>query len=307
MGKIRLFAFAGALFAAPQLAAAADLLPAPPPLEAPLRGSIAPEVSGWYLRGDVGVGGTRSGEWTFPATPVPAASTLSERITNTSLSGSSFVDLGVGYQVNSWLRFDLTGEFRGAVSGRGLYQGYVNSTTTPCVVGGTAGNCALYQNNYTGTVQSSVLMINGYVDLGTWYGITPFVGGGVGLAYNQTHGFTDNGLNVVGTGINTSNLPNGVASVVAYSPISDRSNTSFAWALMAGLGYEVTPNLRLELAYRYLDLGSAQTGLINCLCAQIFPGFKVTKLASQDLRVGMRWMLGEAVPPPPPPVLVRKY
>ena len=36
-------------------------------------------------------------------------------------------------------------------------------------------------------------MVNGYVDLGTWSGITPYVGAGVGFAYNKLSGFTDSG------------------------------------------------------------------------------------------------------------------
>ena len=40
---------------------------------------------------------------------------------------------------------------------------------------------------------------------------------------------------------------------------------SFAWALMAGVDFDLTPNLRLELGYRYLNYGSIATGGSNCL------------------------------------------
>ena len=37
-------------------------------------------------------------------------------------------------------------------------------------------------------------MFNGYADLGTWSGVTPYVGAGVGFAYNKLSGFTDTRL-----------------------------------------------------------------------------------------------------------------
>ena len=41
---------------------------------------------------------------------------------------------------------------------------------------------------------------------------------------------------------------------VVISPM-ERSTTNFAWALMAGLDFNVTQNLKLELGYRYLNMG----------------------------------------------------
>ena len=79
-------------------------------------------------------------------------------------------------------------------------------------------------------------MANGYFDLGTWYCITPFVGGGVGIAAHKFAGLTDSG--------------GGVAT--------DATPTNFAWAVMAGLALNVTPNLKIELGYRYLDMGNYQ-------------------------------------------------
>ena len=35
---------------------------------------------------------------------------------------------------------------------------------------------------------------------------------------------------------------------------------NLAWQLTAGLAYQVTPNLTIEAAYRYINLGNAQSG-----------------------------------------------
>ena len=39
-----------------------------------------------------------------------------------------------------------------------------------------------------------MFLANAYFDLGTWYGVTPFVGGGVGVAVHRARNAFDNGL-----------------------------------------------------------------------------------------------------------------
>ena len=157
---------------------------------------------------------------------------------------------------------------------------------------------------YRGDISSWVGLVNGYVDLGTWYGITPYVGAGVGLASNTLSGMTDQGdvtFALTGTG------PSG-----GY--FGDGSKTNFAWALMTGLDFNVTQNLKLELGYRYLDLGKFTSGGSNCLgtCGGGVANYVSSKndLASNDFRLGLRWMIGEEptyAPAPEPAPLVRKY
>ena len=95
------------------------------------------------------------------------------------------------------------------------------------------------------------------------------------------------------------------------------SKWNFAWALMAGLDFNVTQNLKLELGYRYLDLGKFGSGQMNCLNGTgVGSGFACSEspivskrdVAYNDFRIGLRWMIGEEQPYAPPPApLVRKY
>ena len=76
---------------------------------------------------------------------------------------------------------------------------------------------------------------------------------------------------------------------------------------MAGFDYAVTPNLRLELGYRYLNYGTISTGGSNCLAGASGVAFSTQScvggvqthlssrntLASNDIRIGLIWMLGE--------------
>ena len=87
----------------------------------------------------------------------------------------------------------------------------------------------------------------------------------------------------------------------------------FAWAVHAGLGYNVSNNLKLEFAYRYLNMGSPDTAVVACNsfgCAGNGPRafYTLTDLTSHDFKIGMRWLLNEPVPPPPvyAPPLIRK-
>ena len=322
MGKFTALSIAGAMTAsivsaaAISAASAADL-PPPPALEpAPYAAPVAQaEFGGWYLRGDIGIGMNRNLK--LNVAPDPLKGTLSGlpvtdyQFFNEDLGSSGIIGIGVGYQYNSWLRFDVTGEYRGGgklsavdqVSANGSFN---NTNAFVGQLGATPAQAAL-RNFYSGHVSSWVAMFNGYVDLGSWYGLTPYVGAGVGFARNTVSGLTDTGFNYntvnyiattdpFGNAVAASSQSNGFPTGGYWSP---GSKTNFAWALMAGVGYNVTQNLKLEFGYRYLNLGTVKSGQSNCFAAT--PGFaacdfKVSskRLDAHDLRIGMRWMLQDA-------------
>jgi opacity protein-like surface antigen len=306
MAKYRaLIVAGGALFALARTAGAADLLPPPPALEPPP--PTAYEFNGWYLRGDVGIGMNATTPQ-LAVSPDPLAAgiaggTLDAAATNTfynpTISASGIFDLGFGYQFNNWFRADFTEEYRGGASFQTL-----EVLNEPNIVGVNTST-QQYADFYRANLSSWVSMFNGYVDLGTWSGITPYVGAGVGFAYNKLSGFTDTGYA----------YSNGVQSPTGgYA--DDGGKWNFAWGLMAGLSFDVTQNLKLDLGYRYLDYGKFTSGSSHCLTLGPPPGFSCgsgsymvyskNDLASNDFRIGLRWMIGDATPPAQMP-LVRKY
>jgi opacity protein-like surface antigen len=198
-------------------------------------------------------------------------------------------DVGVGYQFNNWFRADIVGQWRGRANFHGSQSVPVNPPAFP-------GVTFAQVNNYSGSKSEAVVMANGYVDLGTWWCVTPYIGAGIGAAYNKISGFRDDGV----TYINGSPFPG-----VAYA--SDAGKWNFAWALHAGLGYRVTENVTLELGYSYMNLGDATTGVnskFDGSAAAQYP-WTMKNITSNDLKLGMRWDL-DAPPPPPPPPLVTK-
>lgn len=272
-GNLQAIILAGALAAGTiGTAAAADLpaLPPPPPLETP-----APvEFTGWYLRGDVGAGLN----WMQDFRSSDASLVPGFAYDGTSLGTQAIIGAGVGYQFNNWFRADITGEYR-----TGSHFHAIESYNNIYGVG---------FDQYSGIVRNAVVLANGYFDLGTWWGFTPFVGGGVGVAFSQFHGLTDTGL--------------GPDNIGAFGSAPDKSSTQFAWALMAGVDYSITPNWKVELSYRYLDMGRVSSNPIICSCGQ--PGGEVQsfRMASNDIRVGVRYLFGE-VPLAPPLPVVSKY
>jgi opacity protein-like surface antigen len=306
MAKLKgLILAGGALLALSRAAAAADLLPPAPALEPPPPAAV--EFTGWYLRGDVGVG-VNANTPNLVNIPDPIATGLAshyftgtptQSFDNPTISAAANFDLGIGYQVNNWLRFDVTGEYRGGSEFQSLYV--LNDAANI-----NTGHPTQLADFYRGNISSWVGLVNGYVDIGTWYGVTPYVGAGVGFARNTLSGMTDQGI------VSYTTTLGGVASGPSGGYFSDGSKFNFAWALMTGLDFNVTQNLKLELGYRFLDLGKFTSGGSDCLgtCGGGVANYVTSKndLAYNDFRIGLRWMIGEepAYAPPPAP-LVRKY
>jgi opacity protein-like surface antigen len=222
-------------------------------------------MSGWYLRGDLGVGINQlsSGTYSFNGV-IPDFGVPQREITQQAIVG-----LGAGYQFNAWFRADVTGEYRFGNKYHAV-ETYSSSPNCPTGVGYLCGD------GYHGTIRSGVVLANGYVDLGTWYGITPYVGAGVGAAFNTMAGLVDTSI---------TNPPGGGVA-------ADKTTTQLAWAVMAGMSYSITPNLKLDFGYRYLDMGRVKSNPIICNtgafgCPQEVQSFK---LASHDIRLGIRYV-----------------
>jgi opacity protein-like surface antigen len=279
MAKLGPLALAAVAAASSGGAMAADLPPAP---SLPPQSSSETEFGGWYLRGDVGIGvNSTVPELRIAPDPIAASvvggviSGAATQTFNTTVSPVGMIDAGAGYQFNGWFRADATLEYR---AGADLHSRH--AATDPASP--TFGGPAEYADFYRGGVASIVGLVNGYANPGTWYRLSPFLGAGVGFADNRTSGVTDQ----------TSFGPAGYAN---------GSRTSFACALMAGVDYDVTPSLKLELGYRYLNYGSITTGGSNCAGSFSTPhcsgGVANTissrnRLASSDFRLGLVYFIG---------------
>jgi opacity protein-like surface antigen len=287
MSGVRILALAAAAAMLSTAAVAADF---PPPLPPALPVAPAPVVeTGWYLRGDVGVGVQTFEQFDHFQTNSNFVWPASWQIVQQHMDGTTFFDFGVGYDWNNWLRFDVIGEHRSSAKFKvlGKYNEF-------CPGGASCFDL------YDGSHSAEVFLANAYLDLGTWWCLTPFIGGGVGGAWNTVSTVTDTGF-----------IANGTTGF-GYS-LTDLSSWNFAWAAHAGVTYNVSSNLKLEFAYRFLNLGSVKTPVVNCSSngCQITPNsgpsayYTLTNFESQDFKIGLRWMLLPEQPVYTPP-LVRK-
>jgi opacity protein-like surface antigen len=218
-------------------------------------------TGGWYLRGYIGQSNQFVNSISHPSF---ATAAQFEFLDKGGFDSAPFYGAGVGYQWTSWLRTDITGEYRGKASFHALDRYF---------------NAGYFTNDYTASKSEWVALVNAYIDLGTWWSITPFVGAGVGVAYNTIEHFRD--TNVIAGG-------GGWADT--------GRQTSLAWALHAGASYRASQNFAIELSYRYLNVGNAHSGTLVNLDPTLSSGNPLAPMTfhniqSHDLMLGVRWLL----------------
>lgn len=232
----------GASLLMPACAFAADLA------EQPYVEPLPVATGGWYLRGDIGYKFYNSPNIAF-VTP-----TYTDPWNNTSLDNTWMLGAGVGYKFNDYFRADATVDYEFNAGAYG--EGYC---------GGCGG---LGYSIETADISAWTMLLNGYIDLGTYAGITPYVGAGIGTSYLETSNISY---------IN----PNGVTGTW-----NGAGQWNFAWALMAGASYAITPNTALDLSYRYLNLGDAVSGYIP---AGGGGTIQYNNVDANEIRLGLRY------------------
>jgi opacity protein-like surface antigen len=127
-----------------------------------------------------------------------------------------------------------------------------------------SGNAA-HMNSWVG-------MVNGYIDLkglmpAAFGPFQPYVDAGIGAASNTMDALST----TLGGG----------------TTISGNTRTSLAYGVGAGVGYPVAPNMTLDVAYRYLGLGEAETGSSDT-AGPVAP--LKTDLRENTVTMGLRYM-----------------
>jgi opacity protein-like surface antigen len=218
---------------------------------------VAPPPPGrtWYLKGTLGMHNHVPGDVSTDAY-ANGFFTLHHK----DMKSAPFAGIGLGVECNRWLRLDVTGEYRGKFVFL-AQDSYTNA-------GGGS-------NEYTADIQSWLGLVNAYVDLGTWRGITPYVGAGIGVASLAVEGLKD------------VNVPN---STVYYG--QDNTEVNFAWALYAGMSYDITPQVTVDFAYRYLDLGDASSGTVRDYQGNNpYRAVDIDDVTSHDMMLSLRYRL----------------
>ncbi|HEX5867632.1 MAG TPA: hypothetical protein VFY72_07980, partial [Beijerinckiaceae bacterium] len=127
-----------------------------------------------------------------------------------------------------------------------------------------------------GKLDSTTGLVNAYVDLGTWYGVTPYVGAGVGVAMNHLQDYRTR-LTCV---------------TPACGPLGDQSlaevpahrSYDLAWAVMGGIAVDLGVGFQVDVGYRYANLGEAgirDNGTTT----------RSKDIEAHEVRLGLRYMV----------------
>ncbi|MCQ0986776.1 outer membrane protein [Jiella marina] len=207
-------------------ASAADILP--PIYDAPVYQDV-PEVvpveigTGWYLRGDVGYSfkSDAPSDFTLQFDDGTAITDLFRgSYDGLEIDAAPTFSIGAGYKFNEFLRADAT-------------VGYWTADVSDA-------NFAAANTTIGGDVTAWEVMGNAYVDLGTYAGFTPYVGAGAGAVQVSY----DNNCILAGSDCSDN----------FDVDLGNSDSWRFAYSLMAGLSYDVSKNLKLDVGYRYTDV-----------------------------------------------------
>ena len=188
------------------------------------------------------------------ATPSVRLSAPVGRFRSPSIDPAITFGAGVGYDFGGWLRTDATLD---AVGGARFSA---RSVCAGCAGGGFTRERA--------DVSALAALLNAYVELDG--AVRPYVGGGIGVS------------RVEATDWRTTR-PDG-----RTGKRPDAEGWNFAWALAAGVGVDVAENVTLDAGYRYLALGSAETGRTAVGGGGGRGRVKLDDIAVHQLRLGVR-------------------
>lgn len=158
---------------------------------------------------------------------------------------------------------DAQGANNPKLSSTGLVQGgigcQVNDLLRVEAVGGYMFKRSLTDDDGTlsADVDSYLMLFNAYWDLTNYGGFTPYIGGGAGLAVNSVYNVND------------------------PAAASAGSTASFAWNFAAGMSYDLSQNWKIDVSYRYLDMGQVELGGSG--------NFQLSGIADNQIMVGIRY------------------
>lgn len=198
--------------------------------------------NGWYLRGDVSYDFSTDGGGTSFRTYNTATNTYgTQNYTSSTMSTDWGVGAAIGYQLTDWLRAEAALDYySGSFSN-------ASSSGAPCLSGG--GGPVNTGCSTTGSADFDAygLMANGYIDLGTYVGFTPYVGAGAGMTLVDYGGYTSQDVCVDGVAACA-------GATFAAQSHAGQSDWRFTYALMAGMAYSFSRNLKADIGYRYINV-----------------------------------------------------
>ena len=238
-------------------ALAADIIE-PRVIEAPVIEQVKP-FGGWYIRGDVGYSfndardkarysGRFQGGAALPgAQPPVLLEDVPADLIDPEIDDTMFVGVGVGAHMGQYLRGDITADFH--FNGHNSSPFFGDGGTNPACVDG------LCDYSFDGDFNAITVLANAYVDMGTYAGITPYVGAGIGFAHvdykdvSSTACGDPNATATSGTACDGSTVAFPLETI--EGSYEGESSLRLAWSLAAGASYSVNDSLAIDGGYKF--------------------------------------------------------
>ncbi|MBS0242663.1 MAG: porin family protein [Proteobacteria bacterium] len=216
--------------------------------------SVAPSIAGpCYMRGDVGYSWSGSGNSRY------VGNAVTEQFSNESYGGGAMYDVAFGCGSGS-RGFRAEIEFGYRPDRQFTGDNIITISGTPI------------DPKFTSKYDNYTVMANAYYDFGNFRGFVPYVGAGLGVSINDM-------------GWTTTDSP------LSPNPQFGQTKASLAWSLMAGVGYQLSDRAILDVGYRYIDLGKAQSDAQDTLMFKN-PILALNDLSAHEVRVGLRYHFG---------------
>lgn len=213
-----------------------------------------------YFRADAGYSFSSSPDVRWPVTDPVTGDFVTDAVTNVDIDNTWLVEGGIGCGTGPrGIRAEITVGYHGKRDIVGEPGPWFPDPLGPPV-----------DDPLHTSVTSYTLMLNAFKDLGTYRGFTPYVGAGIGIAYNIVDDvyFTENPALV--------------------NTIRGDNDIAFAWALMAGIGYQISDRAVLDVGYRYIDLGSGTSERVDS-AGFVNPRVNIDDLSAHEIKVGLRY------------------
>lgn len=205
---------------------------------------------------------------------------------------------GVGFSVGTYLRKD--NKFPIRVELEYLYRGEAtlenkagldfSAIIPPDVDNGIAGGISGFHGfnaRQKFDVTTHTLMANAFIDFKTGTSVTPYIGGGIGIAY------TDSSYSLSGGATMATIDPGPPAATLETTTYGiktsdSENNIDFAWNIGAGVAWAITDAIALDFGYRYYDFGDGAEGTAKNLGLPMLKA-QLSDYKAHEFSLGLRY------------------